>query len=395
MTIFKTEFSKIISKKYIWIFVLILAAFYVFVSAGNYGSISVVYSNALKTVYDDINEAAYNPVLRKLIIAKDYNINIDEIKPFLSSNIVSAVEKYNNKTYYRGGGQNVAEYLWDSEVKSKIVNLIKRNVKLEEEVTRLKSNTDNKLDNYLLKQYEIAPKIEANMTSWNEWVDINKTMLPCFIAFVILLSLSGVYSDEYTSKMHGVLLTSKKGRKELFLGKLAASCLFSVLCVLFFQLLSAIVFARTFGVPFTNTSLNSLTMFYMTPSTLSALQYYLLQLLGSIFGAIVLTAVVLCVSSFCKTALLSFFLSGTYFGVGFIFSNAMEGKITSSIITLPGELSTFSVMSLYDIVGTGKVLCMFDQCIPTAWITIIVQALVLIAALLLTYRFYSKKQVTA
>ena len=395
MTIFKTEFSKIISKKYIWIFVLILAAFYVFVSAGNYGSISVVYSNALKTVYDDINEAAYNPVLRKLIIAKDYNINIDEIKPFLSSNIVSAVEKYNNKTYYRGGGQNVAEYLWDSEVKSKIVNLIKRNVKLEEEVTRLKSNTDNKLDNYLLKQYEIAPKIEANMTSWNDWVDINKTMLPCLIAFVILLSLSGVYSDEYTSKMHGVLLTSKKGRKELFLGKLAASCLFSALCVLFFQLLSAIVFARTFGIPFTNTSLNSLTMFYMTPSTLSALQYYLLQFLGSIFGAIVLTAVVLCISSFCKTALLSFFLSGTYFGVGFILSNALEGKITSSIITLPGELSTFSVMSLYDIVGIGKVLCIFGQCIPTAWITIIVQALILIAALLLTYRFYSKKQVTA
>lgn len=392
MTIFKTEFSKIISKKYIWIFVLILAAFYVFISTGISDNIGVVYSNALKTVYNDINETAYNPVLRKLIIANDYNINIDEIKPFLSSDIVSAVEKYNNKTYRE---RNVAEYLWDSEVKSKIVNLIKRNVKLEEEVTRLQSNTDNKLDNYLLKQYEIAPKIEANMTSWNNWVDINKTMLPCLIAFVILLSLSGVYSDEYTRKMHGVLLTSKKGRKELFWGKLAASCLFSVLCVLFFQLLSAIVFTRTFGIPFTNTSLNSLTMFYMTPSTLSALQYYLLQLLGSIFGAIVLTAVVLCISSFCKTALLSFFLSGTYFGVGFILSNALEGKITSSIITLPGELSTFSVMSLYDIVGIGKVLCIFGQCIATAWITIIVQALILIAALLLTYRFYSKKQVTA
>src|SRR5665647_2181175 len=99
MTIFKTEFSKIISKKYIWIFVLILAAFYVFISTGISDHIGVVYSNALKTVYGDINEAAYNPELRKLIIAKDYNINIDEIKPFLSSDIVSAVEKYNNKTY--------------------------------------------------------------------------------------------------------------------------------------------------------------------------------------------------------------------------------------------------------------------------------------------------------
>jgi len=36
------------------------------------------------------------------------------------------------------------------------------------------------------------------------------------IAFVVILGISGVYSSEYTSKMHGILLTTKSGRSKLF-----------------------------------------------------------------------------------------------------------------------------------------------------------------------------------
>jgi len=41
-------------------------------------------------------------------------------------------------------------------------------------------------------------------------------MLPLLIAFVVILGVAGVYTGEYTSKMHGILLTTKNGRSELF-----------------------------------------------------------------------------------------------------------------------------------------------------------------------------------
>lgn len=111
-------------------------------------------------------------------------------------------------------------------------------------------------------------------------------------------------------------------------------------------------------------------------------------------GALVLTAVVLCISSLCKTNLLSFFISGIYFGSGFILSNALEGGYISSLFTLPGEVSTFSLMSLVDVLGSGKVFLAFGTVVPTIIITLGVQLCIMVVAIALTYHFYTRKQVS-
>lgn len=391
MTILQTEFLKIISKKYIWIFSLVLAVFYIFISTGTKDSISVVYSDALQPVFEDINEAAYTPEIREYIIKNEYDIKIDDIKPFLSPKIAATVETYRGKSFRE---IDVAEWLWGYEVKNRIVNLVKRNVALEDKIKQLQASPNNALNRYLLEQYSNMPKIEANITRWDNWIDSNKTLLPGIIAFIIILSISGVYSNEYTNKMHGNLLTSKKGRMELFWSKLVASGLFSGLCVIGFQVLNAAILTWMYGVPFTDTPLNSLTLFYMMPTTLTALQLYIMQLVGSMLGAMVLTAVVLCISSLCKTNLLSFFISGIYFGIGFILSNTLEGGYISSLFTLPGEVSTFSLMSLVDVLGSGKVFLAFGTVVPTIIITLAVQLCIMVVAIALTYHFYTRKQVS-
>jgi len=125
-------------------------------------------------------------------------------------------------------------------------------------------------------------------------------MLPLLIGFVILLGTSGVYSNEYSSKMHGTLLTTKNGRSELFWSKLLASCLFAAIVVIIFQALAALLYMHVYGLP-SKTPINSLTSFYKMPNTMWALQFYFCQLAGSLLGAIVLTAVTLCISSFCRS----------------------------------------------------------------------------------------------
>ncbi len=388
---FKNEFYKIVAKKYIWIFVLVLAIFYVFILTDTKDSFGVVYSDALQPVFEEINEAAYTPEIREYIIKNGYDIKIDDIEHFLSPKIAATVDIYKGSTYH---GYDVAKTLWEEGVKNRIVNLVKRNVTRENIINQLRADSDNPLNRYLLKQYSNMPKIEANLTRWDDWIDTNKTLLPGMIAFVIILSISGVYSNEYANKMHGILLTSKKGRKEVFWSKFAVSILFSVSCVIAFQLLNAGILTWMYGIPFTDTPLNSLSLFYKMPTTLTAQQMYIMQLAGSMVGAMVLTAVVLCISSFCRENILSFFISCLYFGCGFILSNTLEGGYLSSLITLPGEVSTFSLMSLVDVLGSGKVLVVSDTVVPTVLITIAVQLCIMVVAIALTYFFYTRKEIS-
>jgi ABC-type transport system involved in multi-copper enzyme maturation permease subunit len=239
------------------------------------------------------------------------------------------------------------------------------------------------------------PKMEPNLTRWDDWIDINHSMLPLLIAFVVILGVASVYTGEYTSKMHGILLTTKNGRSKLFWSKLLASCLFAAIVVIIFQSLAALLYMHVYGLPFKNTPMNSLTSFYKMPNTMWALEFYLRQLAGSLLGAIVLTAVTLCISSLCRSNLVSFFISGIYFGLGALYSLSLEGQYITSKVTIFADVSTFSLMSLTDVLGNAKVFIIGSHAIPTIRLTLITQAVIFAAALLLTYVFYNRKEITA
>jgi len=109
--------------------------------------------------------------------------------------------------------------MWKKQLKDeaalRIESLVERNVTLNKMIQELKNEPDTPLNRYLLQQYTHMPKMEPNLTRWDDWIDINHSMLPLLIGFVILLGTSGVYSNEYSSKMHGTLLTTKNGRKQM------------------------------------------------------------------------------------------------------------------------------------------------------------------------------------
>jgi len=126
-----------------------------------------------------------------------------------------------------------------------------------------------------------------------------------------------------------------------------------------------------------------------------ALQFYFCQLAGSLLGAIVLTAVTLCISSFCRSNLVSFFISGIYFAIGALYSLNVEGQYISSMKTIFADVSTFSLMSLTNVLGNGKVFIVGNSAIPTIRFTLITQAVIFAVAILLTYVFYNRKEIIA
>jgi len=123
--------------------------------------------------------------------------------------------------------------------------------------------------------------MEPNLTRWDDWIDINHSMLPLLIGFVILLGTSGVYSNEYSSKMHGTLLTTKNGRSELFWSKLLASCLFAAIVVIIFQALAALLYMHVYGLP-SKTPHKQPYILLQDANTMWALQFYFCQLAGSL-----------------------------------------------------------------------------------------------------------------
>jgi len=52
-------------------------------------------------------------------------------------------------------------------------------------IQELKNEPDTPLNRYLLQQYTHMPKMEPNLTRWDDWIDINHSMLPLLIGFVI------------------------------------------------------------------------------------------------------------------------------------------------------------------------------------------------------------------
>jgi len=392
MSLVGVEFKKIISKRYVWVLTLLLALFYAYLILNIADNFSVVYSKrALQPVFQEIMDAAYDPQVQAYVIKNEFNVTFDELQPLISPRIAQTIEQYQGKIYK---GYDVEKQLKD-EAALRIESLVERNVTLNKRIQELKNEPDTPLNRYLLQQYTNMPKMEPNLTRWDDWIDINHSMLPLLIGFVILLGTSGVYSNEYSSKMHGTLLTTKNGRSKLFSSKLLASCLFAAIVVIIFQALAALLYMHVYGLPFKNTPINSLTSFYKMPNTMWALQFYFCQLAGSLLGAIVLTAVTLCISSFCRSNLVSFFISGIYFAIGALYSLNVEGQYISSMKTIFADVSTFSLMSLTNVLGNGKVFIVGNSAIPTIRFTLITQAVIFAVAILLTYVFYNRKEIIA
>lgn len=392
MNLTSAEFKKIVSKKYVWVLTLLLALFYAYMFLNIGDNFSVVYSKrALQPVFQEIMDAAYDPQVQEYVIKNGFNVTFDELKLLISPKIAQTIEQYQGKIYK---GYDVEKELKD-EAAVRIESLVERNVTINEMIQELKNKPDTPLNRYLLQQYTHMPKMEPNLTRWDDWIDINNSMLPLLIAFVVILGVASVYTGEYTSKMHGILLTTKNGRSKLFWSKLLASCLFAAMVVIIFQSLAALLHMHVYGLPFKNTPMNSLTSFYKRPNTMWALEFYVCQLAGSLLGAIVLTAVTLCISSLCRSNLVSFFISGIYFALGALYSLSLEDQYITSKVTIFADASTFSLMSLTDVLGNAKVFIIGSHAIPTIRLTLITQAIIFAVALLLTHVFYNKKEITA
>ncbi|HBM75359.1 MAG TPA: hypothetical protein DD429_07370 [Clostridiaceae bacterium] len=400
--IIRTEFYKIVSKKYIWIFVILFSAFYAFIFFQFRDNPGVKYS--LRPIRNEIQQAAASEELGNIMRSKGYKISYEDIKPFLSSSACEYIEQY-RRVYYHD--EIPVASLPESKVTDKICNFYERIDDRQNEIQNLRSSLaemkkKGKLSSFLyavqtklLGMYEKAGEIELNLDGWDEIADINYAwMIPAWTMLIILLGLAGIYSDEYTNKTQSVLLTAKNGRQGVFFSKLAAGILFSILCVLYFQSLAFAVTGIVYGFSNADISLMSLYGFKLTPFAWSALKFYLFQILGSLLAAFVMSSLIICLSAYCKNALLPFFLAGTYWGGTFVWAKTVAlPQYAANPLSLPAELSPFMLQSITDLVSTGRFINLFGSAVPTIYANIIFNLIIAFISLLFCYHGYIRKQV--
>ena len=407
--VIKTELYKIFSRKYLWIAAAFLTVFFSLISLQARDGIGVRYPLAQ---FQDVvkQEAQKDDFIQKAEAleekenASDKGIEAisEDMKAILPESVVAYTEQFRGITNHN---KSVADLL-NSAVIGEIRYYRERLDDRQAEMGRLKNELASmqnkgetgsfayKIAEREYQLYETAPEIEPNLTHWGEFADFNKTLLPVFIAFLVILGLCGIYSDEYTNKTQSALLTSRDGRAGVFGGKLISGFTYTASVTVLFQLIGFGVYAFIYGLPGENIPLASLPQFYMSPYHLSVQSYYFFQILGSLIGAFALAAIVMCLSSLAKNALFPFFLSGGIFVAGFALQKlGTLGAGKSTFLTFPAELSIFMTMSWQEIVAHYRVTDLFGIPVSTAWVNLCVTVLVMIAALLLCFRFYTKKQV--
>jgi len=141
---------------------------------------------ALQPVFQEIMDAAYDPQVQEYVIKNGFDVTFDELQPLISPRIAQTIEQYQGKTYK---GYDVEKQLKD-EAALRIGSLVERNATLNEMIQELKNEPDTPLNRYLLQQYTNMPKMEPNLTRWDDWIDINNSMLPLLIAFVVILGVA-------------------------------------------------------------------------------------------------------------------------------------------------------------------------------------------------------------
>lgn len=130
------------------------------------------------------------------------------------------------------------------------------------------------------------------------------------LLLLLCLGLSGVFSEEYSTGMDALILSSKYGKKTIITAKLIASCIYSSSVVLIFGITTILSSILYYGnIDGFDSPMQALGMYSFSPYQLNISQVYLLQFLMLFIGILAFGLLVLMFSSRIRTLLVTFFVS--------------------------------------------------------------------------------------
>lgn len=235
---------------------------------------------------------------------------------------------------------------------------------LKEQLERMDENKEDGTYYYknTKKKYEMMlsagePKFYF-ARGWNDFFSNTSKTASFFIGMIILLLVSSIFSNEYSSGMDSLILSSKNGRAKIVKYKLAASTIFSISLIIFYNIIQFISIMIPMTTRGWNTPIRSQLIFMYSPYNLTMLQYFGINIIFQIVGAVTLSFMVMLVSSLCKSSLATFFISFCIYLLPFIVIllglnriSGVNSVMNLSITKMIGNYDVFKEYLSYNILG--------------------------------------------
>lgn len=263
---------------------------------------------------------------------------------------------------------------------------------IKNELSRLEKDGESNTYNYkeLKYVYDLENKKEIPKYhfkfGWREATEFN--MKPLWIAILIIVAISTIFSNEYQSNTASIVLSSKNGQRKLTWAKVVAGLLFSTFTFIIVNGIQVIILAMH-GFEGWNVPMSFLSNCVRTPYTINIGTFFITGLLVSFIGVILFTLLIMLISLISKSNIISFAISvaillGPEFLARFMPTyNLTKIFMELNIENLMGPIMMFGATSTYNIFGK-----------PTLYLNVIVTiGIISIPIILYLINKFGKKQV--
>lgn len=166
-----------------------------------------------------------------------------------------------------------------------------------------------------------------------------------FIPIIILVGLARVFSNEYESGMHNLLLSTVKGQKVLFRKKIMASIIFTFIVVTFFVLLDLFLGAVIGPMGGWTATIRSLDIFYHCLTHITIWQYIVIYYFMKLFIGLCTACIVLYISSITRKSYTTLVAGICIFGISAIVTSLFKNGTDLMLFGIVNVHRLFSHMS--------------------------------------------------
>lgn len=192
--------------------------------------------------------------------------------------------------------------------------------KIKELAGENKYNTELKAS--MLK--EIDTSYFAYNKGPSEIIDYASVFSVFITGAMLLVGLSSMYTQEYSSGVDNYILSSKKGRGSLLGAKIGAALIYTAIVVVGWEIFNLAWNLIQYGDSGWETSIQYTFKYYFSPYSYTMLEYHLLQLGFHLLGACSFAIMIVLISSLCKNALVSLIINGAVFAIPYFLVETLQ-----------------------------------------------------------------------
>lgn len=150
-----------------------------------------------------------------------------------------------------------------------------------------------------------------------QMIDMIYTFGFVITAFLIIIGIAPILSNEYSSGMDQFLLSSKYGRSKAITAKIISAMIFTLSMIAGWVAINTAVSVYTYGFHGWKAPMQSIFQHYFAPYPFTLGEAYSIMISMHILAALSFTLVAIFVSAICKRIVISILVSGFIFGIPF------------------------------------------------------------------------------